>query len=89
MTDHRRKFEVLHKLPLPREPLGPEPPSAGENVAREVVGFDTAEQTLAEVAKSVAIDPSIAVLRTTDGHLFDRDTLAFIVERNSPERLEQ
>lgn len=89
MVDHRKKFEVFHRLPLPREPFGTKLSSGGENVVREAVGFVTAEQTMAEVAKTVAIDPSIAVRRTTDHRLFHRDTLVVIVKRNLPDWLER
>ncbi|MFI5020690.1 MAG: hypothetical protein ACHQRJ_03415 [Alphaproteobacteria bacterium] len=89
MADHRKRFEVFHRLPLPREALGSVPSFPGENVVREVVGCDTAEQTVAEVAKTVAIDPSLAVRRTTDDRVFHRDTLAVIVERNLPDWLER
>jgi hypothetical protein len=89
MADHRKKFEVFRRSPLPREPLGTGSSSAGKNIVREAVGFDTAEQTVAEVAKIVAIDPSVAVRRTTDDRVFHRDELAVIVKRNLPDLLER
>lgn len=84
MAATRKKFEVFNRLPLPSGPLGDHPPLRHPNVPRVGVDCDTAEQVVAEVAKTVFTDPSIAVLRTSDGRVFHRDVLAAIVQRKLP-----
>jgi len=84
-----KKFEVFQRLPLPRAPLGIQPSSTSKNVPRDSLEFDTPEETLAEVAKTVAVDPSISVRRTRDDHVFHRDQLASIIQKMRPDLLEQ
>jgi hypothetical protein len=89
VTSHTKKFEVFRRIPLQRAPVGTEPSLIGQNVMHRSIEFCSAVETLAEVAKTVAVDPSIAVRRLSDGRLFYRDVLAVAVERNSPEWLER
>lgn len=82
-------FEVFHRLPLPREALGGHPAAASDNVVRVSMPFDAAEHVLDEVAKTVFTDPSIAVRRTIDDRVFQRDELMAMVQLNRPDWLER
>lgn len=88
MANRQKKFEVFHRLPLPAAPIAAGSAFASENIVRAPVYFDTPQETLAEVAKVIATDPSIAVRRTTDDRVFHRDELAAMIDRKSSRRLE-